>query len=113
MGPRVILTEHLTMGPEKVGHLPLSLTPAATKTHLFSELKNASLISVGQLYDDDCQSILNKKYETHHSNRQAQHIRWYMGHLTETDSFNSTGIQFHCKYEQYQKIIGPIPPCMF
>ena len=28
----------------------------------FSVLQNESLISVGQIYDDGCQSILNKKY---------------------------------------------------
>ena len=48
------------MDPEKGGHLPLKLTPAATETNVFSAFQNASLISVGQICDDECQAILNK-----------------------------------------------------
>ena len=49
------------MDPEQVGHLTLTLPPAAEETHVFSAFQNASLISVGQLCDDDCQAIFNKK----------------------------------------------------
>ena len=49
------------MDLDKLGHLPLALLPATTETHVFSELQNTYLISVGQLYDDDFQAILNKK----------------------------------------------------
>ena len=45
-----------------MGHLPLALTPSAIETHVFSELQNASLISVVHLCDDDYQAIFNKKY---------------------------------------------------
>ena len=61
MGPRVRLPENRTMDPEQTGHLPLALPPAATETHVFSALQNASLISFGQLCDDDYQAIFNKK----------------------------------------------------
>ena len=79
------------MDPEQVGHLPLALPPAATETPVFSVLKNESLISVGQLCDDVCQAIFNKnpfkswiKIKPD-PNRQAQQIRWSMGHPTDTD----------------------------
>ena len=49
------------MDPEQVGCLHLALPPAATETHVFSEFQNSSLISVGQLCDDDCQAVLKKK----------------------------------------------------
>ena len=49
------------MDPEQVVHLPLALPPAAIEIHVFSALQNESLISVGQLFDDDCQAIFNKK----------------------------------------------------
>ena len=41
------------MEPEQVGHLPLTLPPDATENHVFSALKNASLISVVQVCDDE------------------------------------------------------------
>ena len=62
MGPQVRLLENSTMDPEEVVHLPLSLPHSTTQTHVFSALKNSSLISVGQLFNDGCQAILNKKY---------------------------------------------------
>ena len=49
------------MDPEQVGHLPLSPPPAAIETYVFSALQHASLISVGQICDDDCQAVVNKK----------------------------------------------------
>ena len=118
MGTRVILTDNSTMELEQVVHLPLALLPYATETHDFSEFQNSSLISVGQICDDDCQAILNKKYpqvlgknKNHNSNRQAQHTRWSLGHTTDTGSSTRIGRQCHCTYEQDQKIIVPIPPC--
>ena len=41
MGPQVRLPENITMDPEQVGHLPLSLPTTTTETHVFSELQNA------------------------------------------------------------------------
>ena len=48
------------METQLVGHLPLSLPHYATKTHVFPDLQNASLLSVGQLCDYGCQAVLNK-----------------------------------------------------
>ena len=90
------------MDLDKLGHLPLALLPATTETHVFSELQNTFLISVGQLYDDDFQAILNKKNQVvenklkHHSHSQLQHVRWSIRHPTDTDSSNSAGSQCHC-----------------
>ena len=60
MGTRVRLPDNRTMDPEQVGHLTLPLPPSATQTYVFSALKNASLIPVGQICDDGCQAILTK-----------------------------------------------------
>ena len=60
MGPRARLSENINMDPDQVDYLLLALPPAATETHDFSALQNASLISVGQICDDEFQAILNK-----------------------------------------------------
>ena len=60
MGLRFRLPDNITMNPEQVGHLPLTFPPDTTENHVFSAFKNTSLISVGQLYDDDFQAIFNK-----------------------------------------------------
>ena len=57
MEPRVSLPDNSTMDPQQVCHLPLETPPAATETHAFVALQNASLISVGQLCDDVCKAI--------------------------------------------------------
>ena len=63
-GPLVILPDNNTMDPEKVGHSPLTLPPASTETHVFSALKNTSVISVGEIYDDGFQAILTKIFSS-------------------------------------------------
>ena len=62
MGPQVRLPDNSTMDPQQVVHLPLSIPPDVTETHVFSESQNASLISIGQLCDDGCQAIFNKNH---------------------------------------------------
>ena len=61
IGPPVTLPDNNTITPQHVGHqnIPL-LSPKATKTYVFDELKSSSLISLGQLCDDDCDVHLNK-----------------------------------------------------
>ena len=59
-GLRVRLPNNSIKDPDKVGHLPLTLPPAEKETHVFSASQNESLISVGQICDDDCQAILYK-----------------------------------------------------
>ena len=60
----VRLPDNITMGPEQLGHLPLAIPPAATETHVFSALKNTSVISVGEIYDDGFQAILTKIFSS-------------------------------------------------
>jgi hypothetical protein len=50
------------MSATAIGRLPLpaSLQSSATNTHVFGDLHSASLISLGQLCDDDCVAILDK-----------------------------------------------------
>ena len=54
---QVRIPDNSTMYPYQVGHVPLALPPTTIETHVFSALKNASLISVRQLCDDDCQAF--------------------------------------------------------
>jgi hypothetical protein len=61
-GPTVILPDTSTLTATASGQLPFSseLSPKAKKTAIFANLQH-SLISLGQLCDDDCEIILNKK----------------------------------------------------
>ena len=61
MGHQVIIHENSTIYPQQVVHLPLALPPSKTEKPRSSALQNAYLIPVGQLCDDVCQAILNKK----------------------------------------------------
>jgi hypothetical protein len=45
-----------------VGNIPFAQLPlAATLTHVFPDLKSASLVSIGQLCDVDCEAHFSKK----------------------------------------------------
>ena len=61
-GATIQLPDSSTISATAVGRLPLPayLTVSATNTHVFDYLHSASLISLGQLCDDDCVSILDK-----------------------------------------------------
>ena len=62
-GPRVRLPDNTVMTPTKHGHLPIpTLSPATTSTHVYNKLRSASLVSVGQLCDEDCLAVFSKKY---------------------------------------------------
>ena len=58
----VLLPDSSSIASVANGHLPLSssLTPTSTKTTIFPNLQS-SLISLGQLCDDDCTVILDKR----------------------------------------------------
>ena len=58
----VQLPDSSTISATASGRLPLpaSLTASATNTCVFCDLHSASLISLGQLCDDDCVAILDK-----------------------------------------------------
>ena len=62
-GPTVTLPNNTTITSTSCGRLPLheSLSPQATTTSILPNLQISSLISLGQLCDDDCQVLLNKK----------------------------------------------------
>ena len=61
-GATIQLPDSSTISATAVGHLPLPayITVSATNTHVFYDLHSASLISFGQLCDDDCVAILDK-----------------------------------------------------
>ena len=62
-GPTVTLPNNTTITSTARGRLPLhnSLSTKATTTSILPNLQSSSLISLGQLCDDDCQVLLNKK----------------------------------------------------
>ena len=54
-GPAVTLPDNTDIRPSSKGHLNLpGLSPSATNSYIFPDLKSASLLSVGQLCDDGC-----------------------------------------------------------
>ena len=61
-GPTVTLPDNTTITATKKGEVPLStkLTTKATTAHVLNDLQSASLISLGQLCDDDCEVQLSK-----------------------------------------------------
>ena len=62
-GPSVILPGADSLEPSNQGILPLSnkLSKQAKTPTTLPKLKSSSLISLGQLCDDDCVILLNKK----------------------------------------------------
>ena len=62
IGTSVILPDQSSLTSVASAHLPLSteFTPAATHTEIFDNLQS-SLISLGQLCDDNCTVVLNKE----------------------------------------------------
>ena len=61
-GPQVYLPNGTHVSATEAGNLPLhpALTSQATKAHVFPALISSSLISIGQLCDDNCTTVLNK-----------------------------------------------------
>ena len=63
-GPIVHLSNNSTIQATQKGNLSLqnisTLSTAATETHVFPKLQSSSLISIGQLCDDNCMAILDK-----------------------------------------------------
>ena len=56
------LPNNVFMHANKHGHLPIpSLSPMSTSTHIFKDLRSPSLVSIGQICDDDCIAIFSKK----------------------------------------------------
>ena len=61
-GPKVAIANGKTITPQSKAHLNLSkrLSLQATKSYTFDDLKTGSLLSLGQLCDDDCIAIFTK-----------------------------------------------------
>ena len=61
-GPTVKFTNNVTMSETRIGNTLLvsSLSGHEKRAHIFDGLHSASLISLGQLCDDDCVTILDK-----------------------------------------------------
>jgi hypothetical protein len=68
----VLLPDNTSIKATESGHLPLSnlLTQNAKKAHVLRDLHSASLISLGQLCDDNCNIILTKEHLTIFKNNQ-------------------------------------------
>lgn len=65
-GPRVTLPDNTTLTSDQEGQLSLNskLSSNAQRATILSNLKSSSLISLGQLCDDNCEILLNKKIFT-------------------------------------------------
>ena len=62
-GPTVFLPNNDYISSNASGNLPIpSLSTDATKTHLLPGLQNSSLLSLGQICDDDCIVHLTKSH---------------------------------------------------
>ena len=62
-GPSLKIPNSTTINDKKLGYIPLSkhLSPPAQRTRILSDLKSASLTSLGQLADDGCTTKVKKK----------------------------------------------------
>jgi hypothetical protein len=62
-GPSVMLPDSTNIQATHSGQLPLhhSLSSTATKAHILDGITNSSLVSLGQLCDDNCIAVLDKK----------------------------------------------------
>jgi hypothetical protein len=61
-GPNVRLPNNTIIKATQAGYLRNTTLPAtATKTHIFPELKSASLVSIGQLCDVGCEAVFRKQ----------------------------------------------------
>ena len=63
-GPRVNLPNGTILQAHLRGNIPINeinLSETARRAHVFNDLNNASLISIGRLCDDDCIAIFDKK----------------------------------------------------
>ena len=62
IGPTVFLPNNQSITSNATGNLPIpTLSTTSTQAHILPGLKNSSLLSLGQLCDDGCQILLDKK----------------------------------------------------
>jgi hypothetical protein len=70
-GPAVLLPDSTAIHATHSGQLPLhpSFSEKATTAHVLAGITNASLLSIGQLCDDNCVAVLDKdKIEVFNNN---------------------------------------------
>ena len=61
-GPTVALPDNTTLHATKSGTLPITgVSNSAKKVHIIPKLSSSSLISMGQLCDDDCDVHLRRE----------------------------------------------------
>ena len=61
-GPKAILPNSTLLSSSHDGHLPIDFVSSqATHGIVYPNLSNASLLSIGQLCDDDCVALFTKK----------------------------------------------------
>ena len=63
-GPKALLPNKTVITPSHSGNLPFSksLSDKATQALIYPGITNSSLLSIGQLCDDDCVAIFTKFY---------------------------------------------------
>ena len=96
----ILLLNNLIITTNKKGLLPLSsnLLPNAQTVMILPNLKSASLISIGQLCDDNCNVILNKrrliaiKIKSYLAGRQESK-RWIVGYSGSKMKNRTTQLQ--------------------
>ena len=94
----VILPNKMELNTSTVGTLPLSpaLTPKAVKANVLPGMTNSSLLSIGQLCDNDCIALFHKKYL--HIYKSAQLV--LKGDRNKIDGLWDVSI----KIKQYKRI---------
>ena len=62
-GPNVTLPNNMSIRSTEKGNIPFSskLSESAKDASILPGLESSSLVSLGQLCDDDCEILLNKK----------------------------------------------------
>ena len=62
-GPTVYLPDMSSLNATEKGFLPIDqLSRIASEAHVFKKLHSSSLLSIGQLCDDDCLVLLHKNF---------------------------------------------------
>ena len=97
MGPSVTLTNNVTLTSNQEGQLSLNnkLSSNAQRVTILSNLKFSSLISLDQLYDDNCMILLNKKnlYVIKDNNLLLKGHRNYTNRLWDIPLINPDPLQ--------------------
>ena len=93
----------------KKGALPITngtaLSQAAIETHVFPQLQSPSLVSIGQLCDDNCVAILDKKEMNVYKNKQLI----VKGHQNPSDGLWDIPLHPSCPVAACPPISSPAP----